>query len=113
MTSFRAAVKRSTSSFTRQQSREDRPSYSRQASTRSNVDPFTLTDKLSRFSLEDIPIAAHPSPLPGRAGFPTPDADVIAYDDDDDDKASEVGSLITPDLCNSNEHGGILQSVGH
>ena len=85
MTSFRAAVKRSTSSFTRQQSREDRPSYSRQASTRSNVDPFALTDKFSRFSLEDLPITAHPSPLPGREGFPAQGTDV-AYGDDDDEE---------------------------
>ena len=88
MTSFRAAVKRSGTSFTRQQSREDRPSYTRQASTRSNVDPFALTDKFSRFSLEDLPISAHPSPSPGREGFPTQGTD-LAYDDDDDDEEED------------------------
>ena len=81
MTSFRAAVRRSTSSysrkqstttfsrqqstfsrqqsttFSRQQSHEDRPAYSRQASSSLNVDLFPLTDKLSHFSVEQLPSA--------------------------------------------------------
>ena len=106
MTSFRAAVKRSVSSFSRQestfsrqestfsrqQSHEDRPSYFRQASTRSNPDPFALTDKLSRFSLEELPISAHPSPFPGREGFPTLGAEAT-YDDDEDDEVSEEAKV--------------------
>ena len=101
MTSFRVAVKHSIASYNRQQSsfsttsREDRPSYFRQASARSNPDPFALTDKLSRFSLEDLPVAAHPSPLPGRIGFPSPDADAV-YDDDDDDVLPGEEEVITP-----------------
>ena len=97
MTSFRAAVKRSTSSFTRQQSREDRPSYSRQESKCSTPDPFALTDKLSRFSLEDLPGVAHPSPLPSRAAFPTPGADTIEYNEEDDEK-TEVENFMAPDF---------------
>ena len=43
-----------------------------------------MTDKLSRFSFEDLPVAAYNAPLPGRAGFPNPGADMV-YDDEEED----------------------------
>ena len=110
--SFRAAVRRSTSSysrkqstfsrqestfsrqestFSRQQSREDRPSFSRQASTQ---DPFAATDHLSRFSLEALPVIAHPSPSPGREGFPTPRVDTMYVEDDDVSEEVKVPKIL-------------------
>ena len=114
MTSFRTTLKRSRSSYGRLQrtfssaSRQrstfsatsrwqrsfstirhqqtDRPSYFHQASIRSNPDAVALTDKLSRFSLEEPLFAADPSPLCGRVGFPIPSADVVYNDNDDDDE---------------------------
>ena len=93
-------MKHSAASYSRQQSslstmsHDDRPSYFRQASTRSNPDPLALTDKLS---LEQLPVAAHPSLLPGRAGFSNPGADAVYdHNNNDNDALSEEEKVITP-----------------
>ena len=48
--------------------------YSRQHSTRSGGGDFftALTDQLSRLSMEDLPLASHPSPGPGRSKISHP-----------------------------------------
>ena len=38
---------------------------------RSLAPPKPLRKLMSRVTLEDIPLAAHPTPFPGREGFPT------------------------------------------
>ena len=77
MSEFKAAIRHSGSkhSFKRQRSshstssQDGDPQFQRQVS---NISAYsenvfsTLTDHLSHFSLEDIPAAAHPSPLPAR-----------------------------------------------
>lgn len=92
---FKAALKHSISHRTGSESTDGRPSFSRQESTfltrsfthqaSTEVDAFgTLTDHLSRISLEDIPGVAHPSPVPA---FIHADSKVV----DDEDKGKKVG----------------------
>ena len=68
LSGFKAAVIRSTSRKRSVSTSSSDGVFSRQQSTRSGAGEFlsALTNELSRFSMEDIPLAAHPSPLPGR-----------------------------------------------
>ena len=92
---FRVAVKRSFSS--RQQSimSEGGRDFLRQTSTMSQHSqddvfaPSGLIDNLSRFSIEDIPVVASPSPYPGRSAFPGP-VDTLDDKEDEDDLDAEV-----------------------
>ena len=87
---FRAAVKRS---FSRQRSESTashgKPSFLRQASNVSHTDHTLAYSELSRFSMEDIPIAANPSPFPGRRTFPGPDEVSLDFDDDQEYEMEE------------------------
>ena len=87
MSEFKAAYRQSESkhSFKRQRSshstssQDGDPQFLRQMSNQSaySENVFSaLTDHLSHFSLEDIPAAAHPSPLPTR-NFDSPSRDHI------------------------------------
>ena len=85
MSGFKVAVRHSESkhSFKRQRSSHSTSSqdgyhqFQRQVSNQSTYSEnvfSTLSDHLSHFSLEDIPAAAHPSPLPTRK-FDSPSRD--------------------------------------
>ena len=53
-------------------SSQGRPSLTPPSSlSRSLAPPKPLRNLMSRVTLEDIPLAAHPTPFPGREGFPT------------------------------------------
>ena len=71
LSQFRAAVLRSDSHQSRQSKQrsshsscsQDEPGFTTQTSVRSGDEVFAaLSDHLSRYSMEDIPIGAHPSP---------------------------------------------------
>ena len=74
LSGFKAALRHS-QSFQRQRSTHSTssddwkgpplPSYTRQASNQSDL-LTVLSDQFSRISIEDIPVVAHPSPLPYR-----------------------------------------------
>lgn len=91
---FRAAVKRSFSKRQESITSGGGRDFMRQVSTMSQLsqdDVFAsggLTDNLSRFSIEDIPVVASPSPYPGRSTFPGP-VDTLE-DKDEDDLDAEV-----------------------
>ena len=72
---FRAAVKRSFSKRQESVTSGGGGEFQRQTSTVSQLsqdDHPGLTDNLSRFSIEDLPVVASPSPFPGRSVFPGP-----------------------------------------
>ena len=89
---FRAAVKRSISKRQESVTSGGGHDFLRQTSTVSQDDALAssgLTDNLSRFSIEDIPVIASPSPYPGRSTFPGP-VDTLEDKDDEDDLDAEV-----------------------
>ena len=63
-----------------------------------DVFPLGLTDNLSKFSIEDIPVVASPSPFPGRSTFPGP-VDELDDKEDEDDLDAEV-SWTSLKCCN-------------
>ena len=68
LSEFKAAVMRSVSRTRSYSSSSDDKPLNHQLSNQSKKEDFfsALTDHLSRMSVEDLPIAAHPSPLPSR-----------------------------------------------
>ena len=68
LSGFKAAVMRTVSRTRSYSSSSDDNPLNRQSSNRSKKGDFlsALTDHLSRMSVEDLPLAAHPSPLPSR-----------------------------------------------
>lgn len=56
-----------------------------------------LTDNLSRFSIEDLPVVASPSPFPGRSAFPGP-SETLDDAEDEDDVYAEVSSASRCDV---------------
>ena len=97
---FRAAVKRS---FSRRQESVTSGGggfvFQRQASTMSqlsqeDVAPPGLTDHLSRFSMEDLPVVASPSPFPGRSAFPGPTDEFDDEEEAEDDIDVEVSGWV-------------------
>ncbi len=103
---FKAAVKR-TISKQRGESESSGsnppPPYIKQSSSLSHdsmtrdTSWYGLSDQLSRFSVEDIPIASAPSPFPGRRHNYSGSADVMSDSDGsgddggDDDGGDDVG----------------------
>ena len=80
--------------------------YQRQASALSQEDVPGLSDQLSRFSIEDIPVIASPSPYPGRSVFPGPSETLDDKEEDEDDIDAEVGAAhvvkwVMGDACRS------------
>ena len=95
---FRAAVKRSFSRRQESVTSGGGRDFQRQVSTMSqlsqeDVFPSGLSDHLSRFSMEDIPVVASPSPFPGRSVFPGP-VETLEDKDDEDDLEAEVGCVV-------------------
>ena len=73
--------------------------FQRQTSTVSqlsqeDVAPPGLTDHLSRFSMEDLPVVASPSPFPGRSAFPGPTDEFDDQDVADGDIDVEVSGWV-------------------
>ncbi len=76
LSQFRAAIRRSDSRHSHLSKRnrsthstsshDDGSSFQRQASNQSGNMLTALSDQISRYSVEDLPIAAHPSPALGR-----------------------------------------------
>ena len=58
-----------------------------------DVAPPGLSDHLSRFSIEDIPVVASPSPFPGRSVFPGP-VETLDDGEDEDDLDVEVSDAL-------------------
>ena len=55
---------------------------------------------LAHFSTEDLPIAAAPSPHPGRRGFPGGDDGVVS------DEEGEREEMVQYEVCHSSGRGG-------
>ena len=97
MASFRKAVKRSLSTYSRTLSSKS-IEFGRQQSTVSQGSNYMydaavpgLTDHFSRFSTEDIPGLAHPSPYAGRITFPGPEEVNIDNQEDEEQEEEEEG----------------------
>ncbi len=87
---FKAAVKRSISNRLVSTTSSTQQSFSRQASRQDDVSAQVpgLSDYLSRFSMDDLPITGAPSPLPGRIRVST-STDIIGDNDSDSDDEGE------------------------
>ncbi len=93
---FKLAVKRSISNRQASTSSSTQHSLSRQASRQDDVSAQVpgLSDYLSQFSMEDLPITGAASPLPGRTTFSSsPDVLHVGHSDDSDSEEDEKVSV--------------------